>query len=236
MSDYQTFDIVPDFSIEVDENATPFALSSDDVARVEAIWQEEKKKKGERLFNGRMLIYLKHSMTSLWGSFVDYKYYIAGLRDSSLRQKMNLRTIGASGITRSGNCVLWGRRASFVTEYPGYYECAPSGGINPEMALEGCISVKEAFIQELTEETRIPATLVEKIVPRWIVYDSQAKLYEIVALIDLDSSVKHLTLSATDEYDELLWIEMDNLSLFFEGRGEKILPASRYFLQSIKVG
>lgn len=234
MSDYQTFDIQADFNIRIVEDVVAFELSDLDKAEVERIWHEEMRLKGEKLFNGRMLCYLKHDCHTLYGHFVEYKHYIAVLRQPQLRTKIPIDTLGASGITFSGGSVLWGKRASFVTEYAGYYECAPSGGLNPGMVVAGEIPVDMPFEQELHEETGLAKNLIQDIRVTSLIYDKKSFLYEIVATIELDESASQKGLAPTDEYEELVWVDMSALSAFFEKHRGKILPMSYYLLTNVE--
>lgn len=225
--DYQTFSLGPNFRIVVDR--TPhFSLSDDERRLVEEIWQEEQRRKGSHLFNGRILCYSSHDTDQLVGYFIDYKDYIAVRQRPALREKMPINLLGASGLTIASASVLWGKRASFVTAYPGYYECAPSGGLNPEMVHHEAFSPHLPFEMELLEETGLAKESIKKISVRSLVHDSNTNLYELVGMIELDEAVLNQKMKGSHEYDELLWIEISNLPAFFASQKEKILPMSAF--------
>lgn len=229
---YQTFMIDHNFRIEVVESADVIKLSDDDLKRVEAVWEQEKQLKGDRLFDGRLLCYIEHGGDYLRGAFISYKIYLAVLKDPTLRAALPIKALGISGITRSGPYTLWGKRASFVSGFAGFYECAPSGGLSHEMVKGGNIRVEEPFIQELTEETGIQHRSIKNIQPLALVFDDDASLFEVIASIEVDSSLAKGKLSPSDEYEELLWVSDSDQQTFFNSHSGKILPMSHYLLTS----
>lgn len=229
---YQTFLLSCDFQIKIEDAALQFQLSDHEAELIERIWQEEVRLKGDKLFNGQMLSYLRHNSHELHGCFVDYKYYLAVLRQPSLRDKIPIETLGVSGLTISDGWLLWGKRASFVTEYAGYYECAPSGGINPEMAIGGMVPTHIPYEVELLEETGISKEQVTGISPVCLVYDVNVHLYECVARIEVDPCLRRMKMSASEEYDELVWVEISKLAHFLDNDEVNILPMSRFLAGS----
>lgn len=230
--DYQTFKIQPDFQILIDEEAAPFRLTDAEAGVVEGIWQAEKRLKGDKLFNGRILCCTKHDSASLRGCFIDYKDYIAVLRSPSLRSALPVDLLGISGVVIADKAVLVGRRASYVTEYPGFYECVPSGGINPEMCRDGRVDPKVPFEHELVEEAGISKEDIVAFTLTGLVYDARAHLYEVTALIQLRPDLRRRPLAPSDEYAELFWVEFSELPAFFHDHGENLLPMSHYLLTS----
>lgn len=230
--DYQTFAVAKDFQIKIEASQGAFQLSDVERALIEQVWEEELRLKSGKLFNGQMLCYVRHDAHCLYGRFISYKEYIAILRRPALRAAMPIDLLGISGITLSDGAILWGKRASFVTDYAGYYECAPSGGLNPGMAFDGFIPSRVPFEQELAEETGITSDKVKGISLSRLVYNPKAHLYELVAAIELEDGMRQASLPASEEYDELLWVDISALPSFFQQHAGKILPMSDYLLTS----
>lgn len=229
---YQVFSLAKDFHIQIDENRAPFNLSAEERQEIEDIWCHEQSLKGNRLFNGKLLCHAHLDAHVLEGFFISYKEYIAVLRQPRLRASLPINTLGASGITISDGAILWGKRAGFVTAYPGYWECAPTGGLSPEMLSQERISLARPFELELEEETGIRKEDVLSIIPRAIVFDKSAHLYELVAFIKLKDSLRSVELAASDEYEAFQWIDFSKLPAFFEQHKGEILPMSHYLLTS----
>ena len=80
-SDYQTYKITPHFHLEVAEAPRGFSLSDYDKTRIEMLWQEETVASPAKLFNGVILNFVSFEGDKLVGEFVDYKFYLAQLRD-----------------------------------------------------------------------------------------------------------------------------------------------------------
>ncbi|MCE5318715.1 MAG: hypothetical protein LLG04_15310, partial [Parachlamydia sp.] len=53
-------------------------------------------------------------------------FYLAQLRDPQLQPSLQITPVTISGLTFSGNKVLFGRRSQEVTQYRGLYEAVPS--------------------------------------------------------------------------------------------------------------
>src|ERR1700722_921126 len=107
--DYQTFKLTPQFRLEVAESPRGFTLSDYDKARVEMLWQEELMARPSDLYNGQLLNFVSLDGMRLLGEFVEYKFYLAQLRDPELQPFLQIAPICISGLTFSGNKVLIGR-------------------------------------------------------------------------------------------------------------------------------
>lgn len=229
--EYQTFPLSSQLRIIIEEPAVPFTLSESENRCVEDVWEAEMQLKHGNLFNGQLLCYSKHTEDCLYGYFTDYKHYIAFLRNPYLRSLIQICPLGISAMTISGSRILLGKRGAYVTQYPGYYECAPSGGLSKEMVNGNEIRFSKPFEEELYEETGIDQKSIQAVTPKYLILDAKSSSYEIIASMELSQSVGELTLNPTDEYETLIWVDIHHLSEFINDRSINILPLSQYLLR-----
>ncbi|MCE5318710.1 MAG: NUDIX domain-containing protein [Parachlamydia sp.] len=233
--DYQTFKLTPQFRIEVAESPRGFTLSDYEKARVEMLWLEEVAAHPSTTFNGQILNFLSLEGERLLGEFVDYKFYLAQLRDPQLQPSLQITPVTISGLTFSGNKVLFGRRSQEVTQYRGLYEAVPSGGIDPHALQGGQIDLKEQFQRELWEETGISVTEVKGIQPFLLVYDPSTHMYEICAVIEVNYPVVSEERKPTAEYQEFIWVSKSEMKSFTAKHSAEFVPFSLYLLKAWKI-
>src|SRR5262249_31068369 len=130
-------------------------LSDVEQAAINTLWNEAQKQFGGRLFNGQLYSFVSLKNGVLTGNFVDYKFYIAQLRNPKFKTLFNISPVAISCICCCQNKILIGKRSAFVTEYPNCYELSPSGGIDPSAAINGKIDLIKQTLVELEEEAAI---------------------------------------------------------------------------------
>lgn len=231
--DYQTIKISPQFRIEVLDSPRGFELSDYDKTRVEMVWREETDAQASKLFNGQILNFVSLDENKMVGEFVDYKFFFAQLKDPGLDLK--IVPICVSGVTLSGDKVLIGKRSQTVTQFRGYYECVPSGGIDAGLLRSGTINLQEQFSRELWEETGISVTEIKRIHPFQIVHDLSSRHYEVCALIDVNYMVVHDPREPTEEYSEFSWVPKSELKSFLKKHEGEFVPFSVHLLNLIRI-
>lgn len=172
--------------------------------QVNQIWAYERGS-NPHLFNGKVFTMLSWSPHEVVGAFCEYKYFVAATRDPEIRQALQLRPLGVSGILRSGNSLLVGRRAMNLFSRPGLYELCPSGSIDPAALREERIDLRRQLEIELEEETRIPFTDVLSSHVKGLAYTSSDGIWDLVIECELDSSYALKSIAPTQEYSEFFW-------------------------------
>lgn len=233
--DYQTFKLTPQFRIEVTESSRGFTLSDYEKARVEMLWLEEVAARPSTTFNGQILNFISLEGERLLGEFVDYKFYFAQLRDLQLKASLKLAPVSVSGLTISGNKVLFGRRSQEVMQYRGQFEAVPSGGIDPNALSGQHIDLKEQFQRELWEETGISVTEVKSIHPFLLVHDPSTGMYEICAVIEVNYPVVYEERKPTAEYQEFIWVPKSEIKSFTAKHSAEFVPFSLFLLKTWKM-
>jgi len=229
MNNYQTIEINSNFVIKVRPYARGFELSDHEKILIENIWRYEESHH-PKLFNGQFLNVISVDAQKMEGEFVDYKYYIAQLRDPSFRQVLDIKPLSVSGITSSGNKILVGQRSKHVTECPEFYELVPSGGFDPTSVRDGHIDILKQFQTELWEESGISASEVKDFNLLKLVYDPDNRNYEICAKLHINYTILREELQPSEEYAKLMWISKEEMGNFINKNKSQFVPFSLYLL------
>ncbi len=233
MDDYQQFKLSPQFSIIVNPFSRGFELSDHDKILMENIWRSEEIQ-NPKLFNGQILNLIQVRDNEVEAEFVDYKYYIAQLRNPQFQDILNLSPISISGITLAGSKILIGLRGKELTTYPEAYELVPSGGIDPRALVEGKIDLLKQFELELWEETGISVSEIKDYRLLNLIYDRKSKIYEICAELQVNYGViKEELITEGKEYQQLMWVPRSEISSFIRKKGDKFVPFSLFLLKSL---
>ncbi len=107
---------------------------------------------------------------------------------------LGVRPLGVKGLTRRNDEFLVGRRAASVAHYPGSWEFAPGGVVEPGR------DPADVLIRELYEETGLRPAQSPR--PLAVVYDHVVRTWELVfEMAPADSTDP----PPTTEYAELRW-------------------------------
>lgn len=223
MSHYEIIEIPKNFSFEVDSSLSKLSLSATALATIDRIWNEEETKRKGHLFNGKILNLVQLEKDRLVGKFIDYKYYIAQLREPSLKSLLKICPISISGITLMGNKILVAQRSASVTQYPEYYEFVPSGGIDLDVMIGGYIDYRLQFAKELSEETGIESSKILRISPLCLVHDLDDNILEVCAKIHLDLKID-TDLVQNQEYQRFFWFSHEELFKFLQEHKNACIP------------
>ncbi len=156
-----------------------------------------------RAFDGRLIQVAGVHRNGAGGATIQgfpcaYRWYAAQAVDPTC--DVGCRPLGVKGVTRCGDRVLIGRRASWTASFPGQVEFAPSGGVEPGNSPEA------AVMHEFAEEVGGAASSAPRAVA--VVYDDAARSWEVVLLLDVASEAISPT---SDEYEELNWCDAEQL-------------------------
>ncbi len=122
------------------------------------------------------------------------------------RFDLGVRPLGVKGIVVRGGAVLVGRRADHVAGYPGRWEFAPGGVVEPG-ARPGATPAA-AIARELREETGLTASREPTAIA--VLYDDVLRTWEMVFRIDAGPGAADRS-PETDEYSVLEWREPGRL-------------------------
>ncbi len=230
MINYQTIKIDDSFCIRVLPESRGFELSDVEKEGIESIWNQELRERSGHLVNGKLLNLVQCDRTPWVGEFIEYKFYLAQLRNPYYKEALNICPLGISGITSAGDKILIGQRSPEVMLYQELYECVPSGGIEPSALKEGCINLKNQFEIELFEETGISTTEIKRVECFAIVYDPEHHHYQLCGEIFVNYSILREPLTPTWEYLSLKWLSKNELKSFVFNHGQEMVPMTEHLL------
>lgn len=232
MSNYQTIWLPADFSFRLKSSGAKNKLSDATLESVESIWDSEQQRRGKKLFNGKVLSLIECDESGLVAEFVEYKQFLAYLREPSLRKELGIKPLSLSCFTHTSQSVLFGRRSKSVSQYPLWYELPPSGSFDPACVIGESIDVLGQALRELTEETGLLAADVQKMHSFALIDDAGTGLTEICVDITIVPDKDQSPLPSTPEYDTLQWVPRVDLTDFLQSH--RIIPFSLYLLHQIK--
>lgn len=234
LNGYQTFKIHPSFQVRVVDSREELMLSDVEESAVEALWNRAQKKYEGRLFNGKMLAYSHLDEDRLYGYFVDYKYYIAQLGDSALKERLRIRPVAISCLCTWEEKVLIGKRSLTVTDYPGYFETVPSGGIDPKPVKQGVVNYIEQALTELEEEAGIGSRDVADCHPLLIYQDLRSDSFEVCLHIVLKKESPGIEEGENNEYSRLEWMSLERLNELVTRGKKSFVPLSLHLISLFK--
>lgn len=208
---------------------------------VNQIWESVQAENGGRLFNDKLFCFAEFDICSgaidIRGVFTEYKNFIAQRRQPHLNP--DIKPVGVSGITlcteNGVKYAIFARRAESVTEYPGFLELVPSGSINDKFVdTSGVVDYKAQLALELFEETGITGCFVKGVQDFAFIFNSNHSVYDICCelelSIDIDSVLKKI--SGSGEYQEPLFVPVDELQSYINGDNCSIVPTSRALIEA----
>lgn len=221
-----------DFSPESDEK--------DSKAR--EIWEKAVRKQPGSYVNGQMLAFrsvsIRSERTLVHCVRSQYMYYFAQHKAPELN--FGIRPVcvsGAIGITTSeGPAFVIARRGKTVTQYSGYFELIPSGGLDGESMLEdGRVDFISQLRREFVEETGVGADAVRAISPFALIRDVQSEVFDICALISIDCAPGQITsgISKSGEYSDVVIVPRDQVKSFVRKHKNIFVPTSLAIMRLI---
>jgi hypothetical protein len=223
----RTHPLTSSFSIEVlpPEPNLPSALD----ARVEAVWQEERRVRGEGLFNGSILSLVRYEPQRLAVRRSDYRRVVAGLREPDLAAALDIRPLAVTGIVRCASGIVLGHRAKDLAHDGGLWEPAPAGSLDrlePEIQL----------MLELEEELGIRPQEVTECRAIGLLENTETLVHDILFTVHTTLSAEAITAAhaerATKEYAAVTIVPIDGLHTFMVDHETELLPTLAAMLRA----
>jgi hypothetical protein len=221
-------------TITFHECVQPISITPEQQKTVDQCW-DDAQQRNATLFDGKIISYAGHNQrdgTLCINYFItSYKYALAQLHNPSLN--FGIKPLAVSGILIDPQQnTLLARRAPIVTQYPGWYELVPSGGISGDKAANGTIAYQQQLVQELTEETGIPADRIVSITPLGLVFEKDYGVYVIANVINLKESLEaHRDALLHEEYSAWSIMPRGALPDFFSRN--PTVPTSKTIAQAV---
>jgi hypothetical protein len=220
----------------VEEPAFRPQVSGAVLARVDALWREQKAARGGALFDGRLFSVSHASEREIRGWFSDYRWWVAQRCDASLRDALRVRPLGVTGLVRAGDATLFGRRAERVLMNPGGWELAPSGGVEPSARdASGDLSLVAQLLSEAREELGLDTSRAERAAPFALIEDEGTGVLDAFVSVELTlgalGRAPLLERAGGADYAELAWVLSADLSAWVAARSDSLDPTSAAALE-----
>lgn len=180
-------------------------------SEVDRIWSLALDAEGKdcRLFDQEALFVSSIDETRIDLFALPYRFLYSQKRNPELKKALQLRPIAISGACLSEGKLLVGKRACNVTQYPGFLELVPSGGLEN---LGTNLDYKRTLIKEFEEETTLGKESIRRIDTIGICLDQDEVTYDICCTILLPEKLARQQItSPTGEYSELSWHDPEAL-------------------------
>ena len=166
------------------------AIGSDVLSRIEAIWQREKMKRGDKLFDGQVFSIHQSGPDAIVGWMAEYRHFLAQRRDPSLHAALKISPLAVTGALICRDGIVFGRRASETEMDAKLWELVPSGSVDGSaVEPDGRVSLERCVLTELEEETGIRASEVAA-TPRAIalIEDLQSHVTDVGLILEANWS------------------------------------------------
>jgi hypothetical protein len=149
-------------------------------AEVAVLWERERAKRPDGLFDGRIFSVAALARERISGCFVPYRRLIAQRARPGLFAGLRIRPLAVSGLLAGADGVVFGRRAVGVTDDAGRWELVPSGGITPDCVDgAGAVDLRRQILAELAEEVGLDSADVAVSAPFGAFEDGDSHVVDI---------------------------------------------------------
>ncbi|MBF0620833.1 MAG: NUDIX domain-containing protein [Magnetococcales bacterium] len=203
-------------------------LPQEDIEKADQLWQSALQT-NPSLFDGKLLHITdikrtKPDQIHIQTMPIPYRYFYADRHDNG--PNLSIFSLGVTGLTRFQDKILLGQRSGHVTQYPGYWELAPSGTIEPSK--NGSPDPVKQCVKELQEECGYSSATVNHVEPVCLFWDNAQSGTDIGCLLTLRSTKTDAPFS--DEYGSFVWKTGSDILARKHPKKEKIIPSNHHFL------
>jgi 8-oxo-dGTP pyrophosphatase MutT (NUDIX family) len=197
--------------------------------RIDTIWTT--KDTQTDLFEAPIVSLVRYSPTHLIGELVDFSAWYACGVDPFLRKTLDIHPLAVTGRTIWQNKILVGKRSPTLVAMCGVMECCPSGSIDQScITKEGTADIRQAILSELDEEAGIAGNCLQSITTKDLYLSADSGVFDIhLDVVVYPESELSILKPPLREYDELVWIERDEVDTIFKKR--RWVPLSRHLLR-----
>ncbi|MEM9373059.1 MAG: NUDIX domain-containing protein [Planctomycetota bacterium] len=213
-----------DCPIRIRVSREPLTLSDDEQQTIDRAW-DRLCQANPRYFNGRILSFESFDRGSGIASARDVEYRLHAVRET---MNSGVRFFGVTGLLAAveddQTRYLLGRRGASVHEYPGLWEFAPCGGIDPppdrDLLTTGAIIGE--LCREASEELGIDLSQASP-KPLALVHDEPVGSTDLVLRIELGARP---AITTGWEYPETRWLTLDEVRALHHATGGGVIPTT----------
>ncbi len=228
MDNIAVYALEPSFKLRI---APPMVVSDSISERIDGIWAEEKRHRGETLTNDNVFSLFDYRPDCLTLQPAEYRHVLARRRAPELADAgLSIRPVGVTGVLVCADGLVLGLRGTQVASDAGLWEPAPAGCLDhPDPAAQ--------VLEELREELGLESTRVTSPEACGMVEDAASGVVDIVFRLNTAASAEDVRAAyrafGTDEYAELAIIGRADVAPFLHAERTRLLPALRAMLRLV---
>lgn len=217
--------LAADFTLQV---CAPFEPPEVIKGRIDAIWADERRKRGDRLCNGPIYSLVEHRADRLLIQPAEYRHAVARRCAPELAVAgLAIRSLAVTGLLLCADGLVLGRRGAGVAADAGLWEPAPAGGLSrPDPVGQ--------ILEELHEELGLEPARIVRHDACGLVEDTESGVIDIVFRLQTTATAEEIrgahAAHATDEYAALVILPSSALAGFLQANHDHLLPALRPML------
>ena len=199
-------------------------------------WENEKLKRKKNLFNGKILSAKEYNSDVIIVTEVEYKFYLAKKNNPTKFKQFKIIPVSVSGLLQCLDGIVFGKRSKYVTQYPGFWELVPSGGLDYSLIKSSKkIDYKAQVLNELSEELGVQTQMVKKIKPFCFIFDTESQVLDIGVKIScnysFESILRFYNKLNFKEYDDLCVVKKGDIPAFIKQNDHQLVNVSKYLLK-----
>lgn len=225
-----------DARVTIAETGEMGNLRPETAARVATLWAAERRERGKSVFNGEIFSVDRASSTEISGRFVEFARFSAQRRDPALFDELAIRPLAVTGLLRSPDGIVFGRRLRASTQDPGLWELVPSGFVDPgARRADGALAPQVQVLRELREEIGLQPDLIRRATPFCLIDDPETRIVDIGVALETTATGAEIHAAyaglGDDQYTELTVIPRSGLADFLTRDSRRIAAVSRLILR-----
>lgn len=225
-----------DDCVTIAESGEMGQLRPETATRVAALWAAERRERGSSVFNGEIFSVDQTSSSEITGKFVEFARFSAQRRDPALFGELAVRPLAVTGLLRSPDGIVFGRRLRGSMQDPGLWELVPSGFVDPDARrADGALAPQIQILRELQEEVGLRPDLICRATPFCLIDDPETRIVDIGVALETTATGQEIRAAhaglGDDQYTDLMVIPRPSLADFLTCDSRQIAAVSRLMLR-----
>jgi len=225
-----------DARITIAESGEMGQLRPETSTRVAALWTAERRERGSAVFNGEIFSVDQTSPSEITGKFIEFARFSAQRRDPALFGELAVRPLAVTGLLRSPDGIVFGRRLRGSMQDPGMWELVPSGFVDPDARrADGTLAPEIQVLRELREEVGLRPDLICQATPFCLIDDPETRIVDIGVALETTATGPEIQAAyaalGDEQYTDLMVIPRPSLADFLTRDSHRIAAVSRLMLR-----
>lgn len=219
--------------LRIDVIAPPPLLDDESQERIEAIWQQTRKKH-PTLYNGRIFCVTEMTPNVIVGFWGEYRWILAQMRDADLMSRLHVRSLAVTGVFECRDGFVFGRRRQNSVYLGGVWQGVPAGSVEARKP-DALVDLQAQLLDELEEEiglrdiSHITGPLIACTHPSAPIIDLGFHVQTDLPFVEINDAWRR---NGNDEYKQLLCIARSDLNTF----NELLFPTTKALLDCLAIG